>query len=97
MGERLDEIRQRADVPSNAGGGSPLLGGEAPAAVQPAASKLKTYQHVTPYCDEPTDHDEGGCACSPLVDETSATVFHRPIPRIGETIEEAVLGVPDAE
>lgn len=38
-----------------------------------------TYAHVTPWEDEPEDHHEGGCACDPLVDEASGTVFHRPL------------------
>lgn len=50
-----------------------------------AAGEARTYEHVTPYHDEPTDHHEGGCSCGPFVDETTRTVFHRPLSRPAET------------
>lgn len=40
---------------------------------------VPTYEHVTPHGDEPTDHQEGGCSCNPVIDEATHTVFHRPL------------------
>jgi hypothetical protein len=38
----------------------------------------KTYEHVTPWQDDPSDHEEALGCCDAFVDEASRTVFHRP-------------------
>ncbi len=43
----------------------------------PETTGVKTYEHVVPESDDPRDHQEGNCPCSPTVRE--ASVIHQPL------------------